>query len=96
MADDSLRESASRADSTASSQEVGTSTSRSCHTDPRKSDQEGDACGCAIRNDVPDDADACGATSPNDLRCTKPPGHDGQHAACSLSQHPIEAWERYD
>jgi hypothetical protein len=28
--------------------------------------------------------------------CTRPPGHDGPHSACTPSEHPIEWWERDD
>jgi len=57
-------------------------------------DQRGSACECIVMNDEwPDDTEECLHEDPNTgLKCTRPEGHTGVHAGCSLTQHPAMAW----
>lgn len=48
-------------------------------------------CQCPLRGG--DLTDPCNAESPEGNLCSKPAGHDGPHAACSITRHPVEVWE---
>lgn len=43
---------------------------------------------------IPDDGKACGDRYPEEpeFRCTRPRGHEGDHASCGSEIHPLRAW----
>lgn len=51
-------------------------------------------CNCRIKPDEDREDTDCEAESEHGLVCTKPTAHEGPHAACAVSEHPAEVWER--
>lgn len=49
-------------------------------------------CRCQVATDR--DGGLCAELHPGGLKCTEPPGHDGPHKACGVSEesHPITSW----
>jgi len=39
-----------------------------------------------------DDTDQCNVEAPSGERCAKPAGHDGRHAACSITVTDVTRW----
>lgn len=56
---------------------------------------EPEICECAMKGHHNEDTDPCDATfgvAAGELYCSRPKGHDGPHAACSVAAHPAEVW----
>lgn len=50
-------------------------------------------CDCPLRGETPAEVDRCDVENEDlDLICSLPEGHDGQHVACSVQEHPVAAW----
>ena len=48
-------------------------------------------CDCPFRGETASTVDRCGAER-NGMVCSKPAGHTGPHAACSVVEHPTATW----
>jgi len=53
----------------------------------------GMTCDCPLRGDSDPSAERCHEPGPRETICTRPAGHDGPHAACSVAEHPVVTWE---
>lgn len=49
-------------------------------------------CECILKRES-DDSTVCNAESSNGNLCGRPDGHDGEHVACSVAEHPVEVWD---
>lgn len=58
-------------------------------------------CDCPMEGETTADVDRCQAERHLPERrggqgftviCSRPEGHDGPHAACSVTEHPTEVW----
>lgn len=60
-------------------------------------DQEEAPCECSLKTEHAPDVDECREEhEPTALVCSRPDGHDGSHAACSVAEHPAVVWEPSD
>jgi hypothetical protein len=60
-------------------------------------------CSCALQfpgeDRIADSPGACDATTEynaTEVFCSEPGGHDGPHRACTVTEHPLTAWEGDD
>lgn len=51
------------------------------------------ACDCPMDGSSDGSLDRCNEENTTGLMCSKPAGHDGPHAACSVVEHPKEVWD---
>ncbi len=59
--------------------------------------EPGDACECPVQGHHGPDDEGCldrWEHSNGRLLCSRPAGHDGPHAACNRSEHPVMVWPR--
>lgn len=50
-------------------------------------------CECIMKRES-SDMSVCNAESDDGNLCGRPDGHDGQHVACSVAEHPVEVFEQ--
>lgn len=58
-----------------------------------------DLCECYMARGLSGDSSICAAVceyKEGEIRCSRPDGHDGPHAACGTALHPIETWNDED
>lgn len=49
-------------------------------------------CNCPMKGETDSSVERCSAPGPDGVRCTRPDGHDGQHTACNVLEHPATVW----
>ena len=63
---------------------------------------DAELCDCPLEGETPSDVDRCFEEKEFQSRhtgtytqiCSRPAGHDGPHAACTVAEHPAEVWDR--